>query len=205
MRFRAKVRPRPPSRSQVRSRQPRWSRRTTQRLLMRGPLRKEYRTARTGSSYRLLIGRSCFTGLAVGRGAANESAAKSAAKPGKTVGQYRASQAMKPRDLNSRALVWASRSTPEQRVRPSSKRLLGQLPGRGWVRLPCTSATRFELKISTSVLNSEAVRRASPGTPNRAVFRDLLPICCQIVVKTQRAGTCVRRRSGQGHHGTNRV
>src|SRR5439155_19788442 len=24
---------------------------------------------------------------------------------------------------------------------PSSKRLLGQLPGRGWVRLPCTSAT----------------------------------------------------------------
>jgi hypothetical protein len=28
-------------------------------------------------------------------------------------------------------------------VSPSSKRLLGQLPGRGWVRLPCTSATTF--------------------------------------------------------------
>jgi hypothetical protein len=29
---------------------------------------------------------------------------------------------------------------------PSSKRLLGQLPGRGWVRLPCTSATIFKSK-----------------------------------------------------------
>src|SRR5207302_10317413 len=26
---------------------------------------------------------------------------------------------------------------------PSSKRLLGQLPGRGWVRLPCTSARQI--------------------------------------------------------------
>src|SRR5882672_4748718 len=58
---------------------------------------------------------------------------------------------------------------------PSSKRLLGQLPVRGWVRLPCTSATDFEPEISTPVLISGDLGRVA-ATPNRAVFR----ICCQM-------------------------
>ena len=42
---------------------------------------------------------------------------------------------------------------------------------------------KCNLKNSTRVLISE-VPSSLPGHPNRAVFRDLLPICCQIVVKT---------------------
>jgi hypothetical protein len=38
--------------------------------------------------------------------------------------------------------LWRTLGQPLSRRRPSSKRLLGQLPVRGWVRLRCTSATR---------------------------------------------------------------
>src|SRR5439155_17476815 len=52
---------------------------------------------------------------------------------------------------------------------PSSKRLLGQLPGRGWVRLPCTSATRVELEFNTDVLfvSRQWLGRLSSEPPRR--------------------------------------
>src|ERR1051325_2554816 len=62
---------------------------------------------------------------------------------------YKSSRTSRRRALEVDGFRWAS---------PSSKRLLGQLPVRGWVRLPCTSATRFELKIRSNVLNSVACR-----------------------------------------------
>jgi hypothetical protein len=48
--------------------------------------------------------------------------------------------------LNSVGVLWRCVAPGTARPGPSSKRLLGQLPGRGWVRLPCTSAM--------SILNS---------------------------------------------------
>src|SRR5947207_1960505 len=65
---------------------------------------------------------------------------------------------------------------------PSSKRLLGQLPGRGWVRLPCTSATDSDLEISTPVLIFWR-RKACGRDPRSGRFPDLLPNLLQNALK----------------------
>jgi len=58
----------------------------------------------------------------------NKSAAKFAAKPEKTVGQRGPGGSMTSRDLNSRAPVWGILEHASTALRPSSKRLLRQLP-----------------------------------------------------------------------------
>jgi len=69
------------------------------------------------------------------------------ARPGPTGGKSLA-------DLNSNFGTWRFREHSGTGIRPSSKRLLGQLPGRGWVRLPCTSAIQFCTQSQPDVLSS---------------------------------------------------
>jgi hypothetical protein len=68
-------------------------------------------------------------------------------------------------DVELELALSASMEQPGNRSGPSSKRLLGQLPGRGWVRLPCTSAT--SLLNSNSISDWGPTRRKSPANGPR--------------------------------------
>ena len=85
----------------------------------------------------LILGHPCRWFRAAGL------AAKSAAKPWTHVAQQGAPWRMKSPCSFSSGAMWNTLEHPGIGFRPSSKRLLGQLPGRGWVRLPCTSASQI--------------------------------------------------------------
>src|SRR5690348_7189312 len=98
------------------------------------------------------VGQGACSGGGSARSAYHGFAARFAAERQKTVGQRITTERTRLSRLKSQATLWTTAEQAITRSVPSSKRLLGQLPGRGWVRLPCTSAIRNRTqKISTGV------------------------------------------------------